>query len=96
MPHVTLVPFTGFRVREDELRELGLGFTTISDAGLASLKGLSKLEKLDLWKTKITDAGLAHLKALKALRKLELVGTEVKDAGVEDLCRALPELKVSR
>ncbi|MBQ76918.1 MAG: hypothetical protein CMQ20_18095 [Gammaproteobacteria bacterium] len=36
--------------------------TKITDAGLAHLKGLTKLETLSLSRTKITDAGVKSLK----------------------------------
>ena len=42
------------------LKSLQLGSTGITDAGLAKLAGVSKMENLDLGGTQITDAGLAH------------------------------------
>ena len=41
--------------------------SSLSDAGLAHLKGLTKLSHLDLTDTQVTDAGLVHLKGLTKL-----------------------------
>ncbi len=41
--------------------------TKVTDAGLAHLKRLTKLETLYLHRTKVTDAGLVHLKGLTKL-----------------------------
>ena len=54
----------------------------VTDAGLANLAGLSRLEYLNLQGTPITDAGLAHLADLPSLRRLYLVRTRVTDAGM--------------
>ena len=57
----------------------------MSDAGLAHLHGMAKLQTLDLRKTEVTDAGLTHLKSLTQLLSLELAGARVTDAGVAQL-----------
>ncbi len=63
-----------------------LGKTSVTDAGLAALKGLSAdLAELHLEGTKITDAGLAHVKGLTNLVYLNLYGTAVTDAGIQQL-----------
>lgn len=66
------------------------------DAGLANLKGLTKLSTLELGETQITDAGLVHLKDLTNLTELYLYRTHVTDAGVKELEQALPSLKIIR
>jgi Leucine-rich repeat (LRR) protein len=72
-----------------ELREsvtkLDLTFASITDKGLAQLKGLPLLSTLYLSGTLITDAGAAHLSVLTALRALSLSGTLITDAGLERL-----------
>jgi internalin A len=78
------------------LRALTLGFTGVTDAGLADLAVLADLEDLGLAQTAVTDAGLAHLKHLKKLRTLDLEWTKVTDNGVRDLQKSLPDLKVTR
>jgi hypothetical protein len=77
------------------LRALTLGFTGVTDAGLADLAGLPDLEDLGLAQTAVTDAGLAHLKHLKKLRTLDLDRTKVTERGVRDLQKFLPDLKVT-
>ena len=57
----------------------------ISDAGLADIKGLTKLKVLNLGGTNITDAGLVHLVGLTKLETLNLGGTQISDAGLVHL-----------
>ncbi|MCP4375551.1 MAG: hypothetical protein GY794_05175 [bacterium] len=59
----------------------------ITDAGLAHLKGLTKLERLDLEDcVNITDAGLARLKGLTTLEHLGLWSCyNITDAGLAHL-----------
>ena len=54
----------------------------ITDAGLAHIKGLTRLQRLWLVNAPVTDAGLAHLKGLAQLRELEINGTKITDAGL--------------
>ena len=79
----------------------------ITDAGLAHLNGLVKLETLTIYfATQITDAGLAHLKGMPNLQALDLSRTrqlktldlagQITDAGVADLRKALPNCKISK
>jgi hypothetical protein len=56
-----------------------------SDAELAHIGNLRRLESLDLSGTAVTDAGLAHLKGLTRLQSLRLSGTTVTDAGLAHL-----------
>jgi hypothetical protein len=59
----------------------------ITDAGLAHLNGLAKLEDIKLWlNDKITDADLAHRKGLAKLERLNLYGCyNISDAGFAHL-----------
>jgi hypothetical protein len=68
----------------------------VTDAGLAHLKGLTSLQLLSLDKTRVTDAGLAHLEGLTSLKWLAVAKTKVTDAGVNDLRKALPNVKITR
>jgi TIR domain/Leucine rich repeat len=68
-----------------EIRFLHIAATSVTDAGLAHLKGLTALEDLDLFNTRITNAGMVHLKGMKALKKLNLDNTRVTDAGLAEL-----------
>ena len=54
--------------------------SSISDAGLAYLQGLSRLQELDLGGTAVSDDGLVRLKALAQLKVLNLAHTDVSDA----------------
>lgn len=76
------------------LEELTLRGHHISDAGLASLKGLSRLKRLDVGFSKgpITDKGLVHLKGMKSLELLDVRFSRVTAEGLEQL-RGLPKLR---
>ena len=73
------------------LRSLSLGGDRFSDAGLKSLKQLTRLETLHLG-ARITDVGLAEIRHLKRLRRLYLSGTAVTDEGLEHL-KGMPHLE---
>ncbi len=68
-----------------ELRELGLNWTDVTDAGLAHLQGCTHLRRLWLKGTKVTNAGLAHLQGCTRLRRLYLNDTKVTDVGLVHL-----------
>ena len=65
----------------------------ITDAGVAHLRNLPRLEALWLDGTCVTDVGLAHLKGLPTLKVLGLRGTGVTDAGLVHL-EHLPQLRL--
>lgn len=73
------------------LHRLDLGHTkkldpsTVTDAGLAHLQGLTELRRLSLTNANVTDAGLVYLKGLTHLQSLNLDGTKVTDAGIARL-----------
>jgi Leucine Rich repeat len=73
--------------RLNQLQELNLHRSTVSDAGLSRLNGLTQLTRLYLGQTAVSDAGLAHLRALANLRELHLDSTNVSDAGLAHLKR---------
>jgi len=70
---------------KDQLIELKLGSSRITDSALQVLAGFKNLMRLQLDHTKITDKGLASLRALEDLRYLNLVGTAVTEKGVMQL-----------
>ena len=79
---------------KDNVAELQISGSGITDAGLVHLKDLIKLSHLNLSDTQITDAGLVHLKGLTKLERLDLKDTKVTDAGVADLQKALPNCEI--
>jgi uncharacterized protein YjbI with pentapeptide repeats len=78
--------------REKSVIGVNLSGTTVTDAGLEHLKGLTQLQELSLTDTKVSGAGLEHLKELTNLQRLDLMHTEVTDAGLEGL-KELTNLK---
>ena len=72
------------RNEQGEVVNVNLSGTQITDAGLAHIKGMTRLQHLHLGQTKITDAGLVHLKGLTNLQALYL-GGQVTDAGLVHL-----------
>ena len=81
------------RNEQGEVVEVSLMNRRITDAGLAHLNGLVKLETLTIYfATQITDAGLAHLKGLTQLQSLNLSFTKISDAGLAHL-KGLANLK---
>jgi hypothetical protein len=66
----------------------------ITDAGLANLAGMKKLETLIIANAGVTDAGLEHLKKLINLKRLRLERLNVTEAGVASLKAALPNCKI--
>ena len=77
---------------KNQIAQLDLGRTVITDAALKTLSEFSHLAVLDLRQTKITDAGLAALTGLQKLQTLNLYGTEITDTGLKSLL-ALKNLK---
>lgn len=70
------------------------GSTTVTDDGLAHLKGLSSLRLLaldDLW---VGTAGIAHLKDLPGLAELYLAGTLVDDESISVISTMPPIRKL--
>src|SRR5262245_43750223 len=61
----------------DELRELSLTKSGMTNTGMSSLKGLKELRKLYLIDAaKVTDAGVGSLKSLDTLEELDLRSEE--------------------
>jgi hypothetical protein len=54
----------------------------VTDAGLAHLRGLTRLRALDLYSSAVSDAGLIHLAGMVDLRHLHLGATRVKGSGL--------------
>lgn len=69
----------------DQVAELVLGHTTVSDQGVAKLANRPQLRWLDLAETKITDRGLQSLANCTGLRDLNLEGTAITGEGLAAL-----------
>lgn len=70
---------------KNNIAQLDLARTRITDTAFTSIAQMSRLTHLDLRKTKTTDTGLAQLTALKNLISLNLYGTEITDESVASL-----------
>jgi uncharacterized membrane protein/mono/diheme cytochrome c family protein len=70
---------------KEQLIELKLGNTLITDSALRIISQFKNLMRLQLDHTKITDRGLVNLKSLQNLRYLNLVATEITSDGVIQL-----------
>ena len=68
-----------------DIEVLLLESTDVTDAGLATLNRLKRLQYLSLSDTQVSDAGLEHLKGLNQLHALRLNNTRVTDTGLEHL-----------
>ena len=78
------------------LSELDLNGTHVTDAGLAHLKGLTKIASLYLTTLRSPTPGWYISKAWPTSRMLYLYGTRVTDAGINELKQALPSLTIVR
>jgi hypothetical protein len=76
------------------LAVLNLDYTSVTDKGLSSLAGLSRLTALRLDSATVTDAGIKTLESLDNLRTLNLYHTLVTEAGYRDLKAALPACRI--
>ncbi len=79
-----------------QLRELHLGGTGVTDAGLAQIVRVRQLAVLDLSSTRVTSGGIGQLAACTELRELDLSGADVDEASVEQLRQALPRCQITR
>jgi hypothetical protein len=70
------------------------GSSSVTDAGLEHLKGMTQLQGLDIHDTQVSDVGLEHVKRLTQLQELSIYNTKVTDEGVKRLQQALPKCKI--
>jgi len=85
----------GFEKLRDlnQLQQLFLDSTRLTDQSCAAIGDMSQLRDLDLSATGITDAGLQELANLKELQALWLAKTNIRDSGLESLMQ-LTKLKL--
>ncbi len=68
-----------------ELRQLLIGRTKITDAGLSSIARLPRLYLLEVSGTAVTDTGISGLAAMEKLKVLRFRNTAVTDKGMASL-----------
>ena len=71
--------------RFDQLEELNLAHTRISDDAARAMHTLQRLRWLSLASCAITDTAIEHLAALRALEHLDIQDTRVTDDGLRAL-----------
>ncbi|WP_343560390.1 DUF2231 domain-containing protein [Sphingobacterium sp.] len=77
---------------KENIVQLKLGHTAITDQALATIKSMPFVSRLHLENTKVSDNGLLQLKGLQKLVYLNLVGTKVTVNGLANL-KDVPNLK---
>ena len=77
---------------QTRLEWLDVGYTSIGDDGLASLRSATQLDHLIAEQTRITDAALKTIGDFHELEILDLTGTAITDDGLVHL-RGLTKLK---
>jgi Leucine-rich repeat (LRR) protein len=66
--------------------ELSLRFAeSVTDEGLAAIKGWKKLKRLDVHGTKISDTTLEHISGITTLESLDIGSAMITDVGLERL-----------
>ena len=82
------------KLLSQQIVELNLARTSVSDDQLMFISGLKELRRLHLEKTQVTDIGISHLKACENLFYLNLVETKISDVGLKSLTeiKSLKEL----
>lgn len=79
-----------------QLRKVTFYHAQMMDSELAELKGLKQVEVLEFHNVSISDAGLKHLKGLSNLKEFHYSYTDITAKGIQDLQKALPNLKIQR
>ena len=75
-----------------DIRRLNLEGTDITDASIAAIASMNRLEELDLSTCEISNLGLEPLRGHRSLRKLWLTNTSVTEE-LTDLLATLPRLE---
>jgi hypothetical protein len=79
----------------ENLAHLRLELNPITDAGVAQLQSLGKLEYLNLYGTKLSDKSVAQLTKLEKLHDLFVWRTAITTAGLAELKRTRADLNVN-
>ena len=78
---------------KEQIVELDLSKSTLTDAMTSEIKKFKNLKKLDLSHTQITDKTLLHLQKAETLKILNLVKTNISQTGLKNL---LLSVKIER
>ena len=70
---------------KEQITELDLSNSSLSDEMTSDLKKLKNLKKLELNNTQITDKTLKNIEGLKHLSVFNIVNTQITDRGLENL-----------
>jgi internalin A len=102
LPHLAYLDLSLTRVTDQGMQELknapgivelNLRYAeSITDEGMAALKGWKKLKRLDARGAKISDATLEHISGIATLESVDVGAAMVTDVGIERLV-SLPNLK---
>ena len=94
-PRVKRISLHDAQITDEGLRTLGdlpqlrsgstSGMRPITDAGLAHLVKLERLDGLNISRTKVTDAGMVHVGKMKSLTMLRMDGLKLTDKGLAQL-----------
>jgi internalin A len=68
-----------------KIEHLGIGKTSVTDAGMPALTDFSNLQSLDVQRTSIGDRGLRFLSQASKLRTLHIEDTQITNAGLSFL-----------
>ena len=68
----------------NDVEEVDLSRTKVTDDGLEHLKGLTQLRVLNLRETSVSDSGLVNIDALTNLEELDLAVNNIRDPGMSD------------
>jgi hypothetical protein len=76
------------------LEILEIDKTTVTDADITLIKGLSKLRSLKVYDTKVSDKSIAVFKGLSSLKKLYIKGSLITADGISKLQETRPSLVI--
>ena len=102
LPHLSFLDLSLTRITDQGMQELknAPGITeldlhyaeSVTDEGLAAIKGWKKLKKLNVRGAKISDTTLEHISGITTLESVNVGAAMVTDVGIERLV-SLPNLK---
>jgi outer membrane protein assembly factor BamB len=92
LPHLTRL---GRLQHLSLLSSVGMGGSSVTDAGAETLRALTSLRSLDLTGSRVTDDGIRSLAGLTQLERLKLVNSDITPDGLSQINDALPNCVVT-